>query len=170
MDTPLTATQIIILTSIVNVIISGLVGGVVIYVIQKKIDATIQKSLFEHQTKFARSHEKTVETLEILHQKYSLFARMCNVMIGEKDAGRKTAVFDQLIDFWGYFLENRMYIAENVEDDMQEIFMNSSVVVGNSIKAFDDPDSGKFLIECLHELQKQIRTLENLYKSVAKPQ
>jgi len=43
--------QTIILTRIVNIIITVLVGGVVIYTIQKKIDATIQKSLFEHQTR-----------------------------------------------------------------------------------------------------------------------
>src|SRR6266540_3376535 len=71
MDTPLNATQIIILTTIINTIISGLVGGIVIYVIQKKIDAAIQQSLFIYQTKFTRLHEKRLETLEAWHQKYT---------------------------------------------------------------------------------------------------
>lgn len=39
MDEP---TQAIILMTIVNTIITGLVGGIVIYTVQKKIDASIQ--------------------------------------------------------------------------------------------------------------------------------
>jgi hypothetical protein len=61
--------QVVILTSVVNLITTGVFLGIVIYVIQKKIDANIQKSLFEHQTKFARLHEKRAEVLETLYKK-----------------------------------------------------------------------------------------------------
>jgi hypothetical protein len=66
-------TQTLILFTIFNIIFTGLVGGIVIYVIQKKIDATIQKSLFEHQTKFSAIHSKRVETLETLYQKFIIY-------------------------------------------------------------------------------------------------
>src|SRR5687767_4616927 len=70
-------TQIIILTMIVNIIMSSLVGGIVIYVIQKKIDATIQKSLFEHQIRFSRNYTKTLEVLETCRLKFNEFSRAC---------------------------------------------------------------------------------------------
>lgn len=62
--------ETILLTSLINVLITGFVGGFVIYRIQKKIDATIQKSLFEYQTRFSAVHSKRIETLEILYQKF----------------------------------------------------------------------------------------------------
>lgn len=65
--------QAIILMTIVNTIITGLVGGIVIYTVQRKIDATIQKSLFEHQTKFTRNYNKKVEVLENLYKRVSAF-------------------------------------------------------------------------------------------------
>jgi hypothetical protein len=66
-------TQELILFSIFNVVFTALVGGIVVYVIQKKIDASIQKSLFEHQTKFSAIHAKRVETLENLYRKFYVF-------------------------------------------------------------------------------------------------
>jgi len=75
------ATQIILLTSLFNIIISGLVGGIVIYVIQKKIDATIQKSLFEHQTKFSAIHPKRMEALENLCRKFVVYQTEFRTMI-----------------------------------------------------------------------------------------
>ena len=76
-------TQTIILTSIVNIIITGLVGGIVIYTVQKKIDATIQKFLFEHQTRFSRDYTRKVEVLGTLYQKYLVFADTIHQMIHE---------------------------------------------------------------------------------------
>jgi len=69
-------TETIILTTIINIIITGLVGGIIIYRIQKKIDATIQKSLFEHQTKFVRNHQKRVEALEALYNEIVSFEKL----------------------------------------------------------------------------------------------
>lgn len=66
-------TETIILTTIINVIITGLVGGIIIYAIQKKIDAATQKSLFEHQVKFSRAYPKTLEVLDALYQKFMTF-------------------------------------------------------------------------------------------------
>lgn len=77
------ATQTIILTTIFNLVISGLVGGIVIYTLQKKIDATIQKSLFEHQTKFARNYPKAMEGLEAFYKKYLKFAEDFKLIILE---------------------------------------------------------------------------------------
>jgi len=62
--------SIIILTAVINAFVTAAIGGIVLYRIQKKID----NSYFEHQTKFVRNHQKQVETLETLYQKFLIFA------------------------------------------------------------------------------------------------
>ena len=70
---------------LLTVVANALVTGIIVYLIQKKIEhaytkqmeefkASIQYSLFEQQTRFTRIHEKRAETLETLYQKFSLFA------------------------------------------------------------------------------------------------
>ena len=86
------ATEVILLTALVNIIITGLISGVVIYRIQRKIDSSfaekiekmrsnLQLSNFEQQTKFARNHEKAVEVLETLLQKFIDFKMGFNHMV-----------------------------------------------------------------------------------------
>lgn len=61
-------------------VLTATFSGIVVYFVQKRIESAysskleefrvnLQKSLFEHQTKFVRHHTKAVETLELLYQK-----------------------------------------------------------------------------------------------------
>src|SRR5688500_12899013 len=129
-------TEQILLITIFNIIFTGLVGGIVVYTIQKKIDATIQKSLFEHETKFSRNYEKRVEVLETLYQKFMVF-RDAQKKVGVKVHGfvRGPSEIDlelhlepntdlspenyfemefdlssKLGDFWHYYEINRLYL------------------------------------------------------------
>src|SRR5688500_2402911 len=81
MEASMDPTQTIIRTSLINIITSGRVGGIVNYTLQTQIDATIQKALFEHQTKFTINHAKAVETLENLYQKFVAFSNAMNESI-----------------------------------------------------------------------------------------
>src|SRR6266540_2226555 len=79
-------TEIILLTALVNIIITGLISGVAVYRIQRKIDSSfasklekfragLQYSNFEQQTKFAATYPKRVEALQALYEKYRTFQR-----------------------------------------------------------------------------------------------
>ena len=130
-------TQAIILIFIVNTIITGLVGGIVIYTIQKKIDATIQKSLFEHQTKFARIHQKRVETLETVYRKFLNFAegftgsvlKALNYGIASNEVTKINMDdfedFDdhreEIEDCWTYFMNNRLFLSANASKELRNI-------------------------------------------------
>lgn len=145
------ATQIILLTSLFNIIISGLVGGIVIYTLQKKIDATIQKSLFEHQTKFSAIHPKRMETLEILYRKYIVYQTefknliLNSVRVDYVDKHGKTQVrknwgLDEMVkqicrvvssgmeendkkfvDFRTYFETNRIFLSPDTCSEIDKI-------------------------------------------------
>src|SRR5574341_214600 len=130
-------TEIIILTTIFNIIMSGLIGGIVIYTLQKKIDATIQKSLFEHQTKFTRSYEKTVETLENLCKKLAVCARGFREMAVQavsfyqdirKELNVDVAYYEnnrlQLEDFFNYLEENRYALPGKLVHQITSIYIN----------------------------------------------
>ncbi len=166
-------TQTIILISIFNIIFTALVGGVVIYVIQKKIDATIQKSLFEYQTKFSRNYPKRVETLETLYQKLLLYIKTFQyVMLPEINLAMKNG---SPIDFskykeanlysddaGKYFLNNRLFLQADTVVEIEEIFHRQSMfqllvdwIDKNGNPPFsDDIEFAKYLIEELDLEQK----------------
>lgn len=204
--------ETIILTSIVNIIITGLVGGIVIYRIQKKIDATIQKSLFEHQIKFTQIHAKRVETLEGVYQRFLVFADTIHESIREtreKDFTEKDALtrshyvvskqedlHEKINDFWHYSAVNRLYLTESIIDEITKI-LHEAVSLQTLVAMFTGtPDNRSrplpmwwvdgliewrnleidkndvvtpelLLSQLSKELDKQTRTLERLYKSVA---
>ena len=128
-------TQVIILTMIVNIIISGLVGGIVIYTIQKKIDATTQKSIFEHQIKFARSFPKILEVLEAFTQLLIQNSRRSTKvsrqivfrLTGEipVDSGEfKTAkdeLFEEAGSLSGFILNNRLHLPDDLIQELEAI-------------------------------------------------
>jgi hypothetical protein len=73
--------EAILLSALINIIIAGLISGIAIYRIQKKIDASYQKQMeefkasldrlnFEYQVKFSRKVPKTLEVLENIYQKF----------------------------------------------------------------------------------------------------
>lgn len=154
----------IIITSIINLAITGVVSGIVVYSIQKKIDAAFEKSLYVYQTKFSKNYHKTLEVLEILHEKFSLYIRSCNLMIVRNDENQKDDVLRNLTDFHAYFSDNRMYIPGNLENQIQDIFTASIETIGNAKKTLNNPESQASLVEHINELQKLTREIEKIYK------
>lgn len=188
------ATEAIILTSIVNIIITGLVGGIVIYTIQKKIDATIQKSLFEHQTKFVQLHAKRIETLETLYQKFRIFTFALEKLISTTNWARiKRQEINQetykeneknvqraLYDFWNYFNANRLYLSSELIHEIWIIYHDVGIDNATILAALDPdemPDSHEAQLNAstkintiANRIYSQTDKLENLYKSVAEAQ
>jgi hypothetical protein len=123
------ATRIVILATIINTIISGLVGGIVIYVIQRKIDATIQKSLFEYQTKYSAIHSRRVETLETLYQKFIAYKTNFENMMTN---GLKAAYY---VDEQG---KTRIRMHEGREDRIKQLSSAISTSINDNDLKFKD--------------------------------
>jgi hypothetical protein len=139
--------QSLILISIVNIIITGLIGGIVIYRIQRKIDssfsrqmeefkASLQLSNYERQTKFAQLHAKRVEVLESLYQKFSgsmqtlldwimeIYRDYVNELEPGPDSYKKyhTDITEGLRDFYEYYSVNRLFLTDNLLKEISEIY------------------------------------------------
>ncbi|HKJ80295.1 MAG TPA: hypothetical protein VKA10_12200 [Prolixibacteraceae bacterium] len=123
----------IFVTAFINVFITGFVSSVVFFRYQKRIEETMAKSLFEYETKFSRNHEKKVETLEELFQKYSDFRIKFNRYLfdGEKsirelkDDKREIAEI-QIEDIQSYFRSHRIFIDVDIATKLDTVFNNSS--------------------------------------------
>src|SRR6266545_2089759 len=151
MEAMMDTTQTVILISIVNIIITGLVGGIVIYRIQKKIDATIQKSLFEHQTKFARSYPKSLEVLEQYNQKVLTCSRLSFKVgyralelslgheVGDDVVERDRDALEKSVnECREYFENNRIHLSDLVNRELEDIgnrVFNLGLVSSGSVLA-----------------------------------
>ncbi len=165
---------------ILTVLANAIVTGIIVYLIQKKIEnsfakkmeefkSSLQYSNFEQQTKFARIHEKRTETLETLHQKFALFANTCEKMIHAKDIEQQANVMGKLIDFWQYFLANRLFIPDSLEAEIGKTFGDAVMLIGSASATFYPSDKQTSHLVFLDELNEQTRNIEKLYKSVAEP-
>jgi hypothetical protein len=135
----------LIYPALVQIVVTFIVGGLVIYFIQKKIDkanaqqlekfkADLQLANFEQQAKFTSSHAKTVETLQTLYKKLALYVAGCHELIqrtsaylyagGEKNVStseyEKLSVY--LTEFWAYFIENRIFLPDDTDQKVQAIY------------------------------------------------
>jgi hypothetical protein len=105
-------------------------------VIQKKIDSTIQKSLFEHQTKFTRNFSKTLEVLDKLHQKIMDYASSYSVLTYQIEAqisDGQVVLTDQefekkaqetmiaFFDCASFFRQNRIYLPDLLLEELENI-------------------------------------------------
>jgi hypothetical protein len=172
MDTPLTATQIIILTSIIDAIISGLVGGIVIYVIQKRIEnsfaqkleqfkAQLQYSNFELQTRFTETFGKRVKALEILYQKlldfqsiyfdtymsiqFPEFPPKKVMATREGDKNDKFFLANCLDGLWTCYDENRLFLTSEALQETSDIFVKVvwlTELMSQSIWLINSPSLG----------------------------
>jgi hypothetical protein len=136
------STQAVILTTIFNVVFTGIVGGIVVYTLQKKIDATIQKSLFEHQTKFARNFPKTLEVLEVLHQKFRSFIlvylqtvdQFKNLVPGkisislEEFYTYRNRLMNAALDCDYHVGANRMYLSDESVNELESIMRKAQTL------------------------------------------
>jgi len=127
-------TEIILLTALVNIIITGLISGIAVYRIQRKIDDGFQRSAFEHQTKFAINHAKTVETLQTLYKKLSDYyesfdylihrsADYCNSISKENlTKADCEKAWGKLVDFRTYYWNNRLFLSDEIADKLLQIY------------------------------------------------
>ena len=111
---------IIIFTAFANIIITSIVSNLIFYRYQKKIDATIQKSLFEHQIKFSRIYPKTLEVLETYNQKTLYCSRLSSKFgdeiikaISEKDTFQAEEIKTKHDELYGALVDFRKYIEDN---------------------------------------------------------
>ena len=139
---------------IVNIILSGLIGGIVIYTIQKKIDATIQKSVFEYQTKFSRTHPKILETLEGYNQiilncsnlSYSFGMGIVFLLTGEVevDIGEMKARRDELFATTGdssrFMMNNRLHLPDSLIEELDKITYTAFKLILVSVANWDVHD------------------------------
>jgi len=140
-------TQTIILTSIVNIILTGLVGGIVIYVVQKRIESSFTKKLeefkaslaysnFEQQTRFVSAHTKRIETLQVLYKKLVLYSESYVELIWQTNrcynSLQKTnstpsdyeRIFEKLIDFHMFHIENHLFLPDDVAKEIDLLYSN----------------------------------------------
>lgn len=141
-------------TIILTVLANAIVTGIIVYLIQKKIEssfakkmeefrANLQYSNFEQQTKFVRSHEKRVATLESLHEKYLVFVECTLKEFEEADTfyfgdREKDFPFDEidfedpfrkLEDFRKYLGSNRHYLPDDIVEGIENIHRNSLNII-----------------------------------------
>ncbi len=136
-------------TIIFTSLTSALITGVIVYLIQKSIDnsftkkmeefrASIQYTLFEQQTKFTRTYQKKIETLELLNGKMILLWKNLNSLailiknnisassITKKDAEKEydaatEIVSSSYLDFLHFYTENRLYLPDQSIKEIEEI-------------------------------------------------
>lgn len=135
-------TAAIILMTIFNVVFTGLVGGIIVHVIQRRIDATIQKTLFEYQARFTRDFSKTLEVLENLNNRFLNFRNLFNLFVlsyrpwGE-DLEEETPnpelkskiadIYTAMMEFSSYFKSNRLFLSYELINEVWDIDFRTSL-------------------------------------------
>jgi hypothetical protein len=201
------ATVAILLTALVNIIITGLISGVAVYRIQRKIENSFAEKLerfksdlaystFEQQTKFARLHEKRVQSLEALYEKYKIFIDASNRwievidrhMMGNALLLNQTIDIDQhlkiqrevqakLNDCLNHFETNRLLFSVDLVNEIWHIFFEAGNAHSLIVMALDPAELPSSLeawsnyrikIEKFYnQLSDQAEKVENIYRSVA---
>ena len=141
----------IILTT-VTVLANAIVTGIIVYLIQKKIEssyskkleefrASLQYSIFEQQTKFAKVHPKRVKIIENLYKKFMDFDQALDEWILESGFGRfkksrinmvdyniqkSENVREKLEGFWNYCEANRLFLPANLINQIWDIYHKAS--------------------------------------------
>jgi hypothetical protein len=144
-----------IITTIINsipeplatAILTALFTGIVVFLLQKRIENSFAQSLHEYQTKFSRTYPKTLDVLEIFIQKFNEFVSTYFVLISmvymsiwTKNSSRSKAllvkeetdiVLDQIqkaiLDCDLHFRTNRFYLPDDSVKELDETInkMNS---------------------------------------------
>lgn len=95
--------------------------------------------MFEDQTKFRMLHEKRIETLGTLFQKFSAFYRLCNTLIDDvqEHLREKTTlkpgeyherydpVFASISDFVDFSQSNRLFLSNSQNEKIMDIVLKS---------------------------------------------
>jgi len=136
----------IILTALVNFMVTGLIGGLLLYRIQKRIDisfaekleqfkASLQKSSVEHQIKFSITYPKTLEILETYRKKLVHYSNVLekshstvnealskSEMLSDENCQRMIdEIYGALTEFYIYSQENRLYLPDELVLELRDI-------------------------------------------------
>lgn len=131
----LSSIALIIVTAFINLAISNYI----FYRYQKKIETSFAKSLFEHQTKFVRNHEKMVETLETVYQEFSdyrleinrlLFNKLSFLASGEEfDLDSKLDDSSSKADkLYEYFVSNSIHLSQDVSVEIADVLIKTKLL------------------------------------------
>ncbi len=63
-----------ILLMVLTVAANALVTGIIVFIFQKRMESSIVRKNFEHQVKFSKFYNKSLEVIETLRQKMILFS------------------------------------------------------------------------------------------------
>ncbi len=134
-----TTISIIILTAVINALVTGIIAGIAIYRIQKKID----HSYFQQQTRFVKSFEKMSETLETIYKKFTEFklglVRYLFDVVSACESTDEPMVINteekykhagKLDDFNDYFMQNRLYLPSDISEKLQKIVYVELMLLG----------------------------------------
>lgn len=125
---------LIIVTAFINLAVSNFI----FYRYQKKIEDSFARSMLEYQTKFIRNHEKMVETLEVIYQKFSELRLETNryimnkILSSENDVdsvrGDLDDAFKKADDLFDYFVSNKIHLSSESLLEIGEVIITSKML------------------------------------------
>jgi len=135
--------------SVATAILTAAFTGVIVFFLQKRIEssfgekmealkANLQKSLFEHQTKFSTTYQKRVEAIEILYHKFiDLRTHFNRILIDIRkslesnsepslinDDEEFNGFLQKYFDFVGCFANSRLFLSAGEIDEMHTLLNN----------------------------------------------
>ncbi len=144
-----------IATIIVTVLANAVFTGVIVYLFQKNFEAKLQKSLFEHQTKFSKTYKDRMETLENLYQKFIIYKADFSHVV---DEGSKLGYFPERIsatvstmiienrrkyeEFRTYFEKNHLFLSDNTCTEIRSLLARHDLMDMAIYMYFDDIPEG----------------------------
>jgi hypothetical protein len=76
----------------------------------ERFRADLKLATFEHETRFAKLHERRAEVIAELHKRLVQVERSLPSMESSEEKKSKTAI-DNANEFWSYFEEHRIYLS-----------------------------------------------------------
>lgn len=157
--------SLIIITAFATTIINGIVSNFIFLRYQKKIEESFVKSKLEFETKFIRNHEKLVQTLETIYQKYSEFrleATRCLLDIISSLRGdeifhkevnlsdirkRLTEAFEISDKLFDYHIQHSLYLPTDISSEVGQILSRTKLIaalIEMGIRQIENPDFIEF--------------------------
>lgn len=170
-------------------IITGLISGIAVYRIQRKIDSSFAEKLeklkadlaysnFEQQTKFVKVYQKRIEILRDLYQKFKVFCdtltewvfeiiklKEKNISVDPMEKGLIAPA--KLNDFAKYFDANRHDLPDSINREINRIWESAEYwqeMVAKLLFSEHDPINARGAAYMVFRLSEE---LEQLYKSEA---
>jgi hypothetical protein len=139
-----------ILLMVLTVAANALVTGIIVFIFQKRMESSIIRKNYEHQVKFAKFYNKSLEVIDTLRQKIILY----RISVLEANIEISSILFD-----WGERRNNKWYEGWVTDERKREVH----TVLQDLIRYKDDnviyiPD--KYLSE-ISETIKQVSLFFN---------